>query len=435
MLLNQYDKEFEVVNKNKHVIVISVDAMIESDIGKFAKRKNMKCLLADSAMVRKVHCIYPTYTYPCHATIMTGCYPDKHGIYHNEIFNPYGDRSAWFWFADSIKRPTIIDVAKKYGLTTSTVAFPVQGGNNADYSIAEIWEDDKDKDPSNLFKRANSAKVGHIFEKNKHLLNWQKTPEYDYFASACAMDIIKEFKPNLMFIHFSYLDHQRHNLGASTDKVLHAIDFIDDRVGEIIKAVSDSGYIDNTDFIILGDHGHIDVKSIFNINKLLLDKGLFALDEHGNVKSWRMFAHSVSFSAQIYLNNINVSAAERILDEIREEYPLYIERVLNKFEAKEIYHLAGPFEFVVEPQTHVVIGQGFDCALVEEPKQGGLSSHGFSPEKGPNPPFIIFGRDANNGIVIENAKLVDEAPTILSLFNLEMPDGIDGKPIADLIRK
>lgn len=31
-------------------------------------------------MVRSVRSIYPTVTYPCHTTMMTGNYPDKHGV-------------------------------------------------------------------------------------------------------------------------------------------------------------------------------------------------------------------------------------------------------------------------------------------------------------------------------------------------------------------
>ena len=420
-----------------HVIVISVDAMINSDIAEFMKRRNMSQLLKKASISEEMLAIYPTYTYPCHTTIMTGCYPDKHGIYHNDIFDPRSDYDRWFWYSKDIKCPTLIDIAHEAGLVTGCVTFPVQGSSKADYLIAEIWAPNKDDDPTEVFRMANSEKAEHIFEKNKHLLNWMKTPEFDYFASACACDIIKEAKPNLLFVHFSYLDHQRHRCGVSTDKVLHAIDFIDDRIGEIMEALKDAGIADNTDFVILGDHGHMDVHVVFNINKLLAEKGYINIDENGKVLDYRIMVHSTSFSGHVYLKGISVKEARGVLEELMEKYPMYIERVMTKEEVREIYHLDGPFSLVLEAQRHVVFGAGLSGVLLEKPEPGNykfsVSSHGYAPEKSFSPPFIISGPDASRA-VIESARLVDEAPTIAALFGLSMPVGIDGHVLSEMIR-
>lgn len=424
---------------DKHVIVISVDAMISSDIAVFEKKKNMGALLERSARVDEMHCIYPTYTYPCHTSIMTGCYPNKHGIYHNELFDLSSESAKWFWYAKDIKRPTMIDVARKAGLTTGSVVFPVQGGADGDYVIAEIWAPKQDDDPTSIFKSVNSEKCEHIFERNKHLLNWMKTPEFDYFSSKCACDIIKEYKPNLLFVHLSYLDHQRHRMGVETEKNLHAIDFIDERIGEIMDAVKSAGIEDSTDFVLLGDHGQINVEKVFHINSLLVKKGYIDLDENGKVKDWRMYVHSASFSAHVYTKGISYEEAKAVLMDLREEYPEYIERVMNRFEANEVYHLDGPFDFVLEAQTHAIFGQNLSGDLLDNPKPGdykfSLSTHGYAPEKGPNPPFIISGPDANVNARVREARLVDEASTIMSLLGLEMPEGVDGCVIEELIRR
>ena len=112
------------------VIVISIDAMISDDIKEFEKLPNASKLLSSKkAIAEKIHCIYPTYTYPCHTTIMTGCYPDKHGIYHNDVFDPYSDKDEWFWYSSAIKMPTMIDAARKAGLTTASISWPVMGSS------------------------------------------------------------------------------------------------------------------------------------------------------------------------------------------------------------------------------------------------------------------------------------------------------------------
>lgn len=418
------------------VIVISIDAMIYSDIAEFEKLPNFSLITKHKAIAKNIHCIYPTYTYPCHTTIMTGCYPDKHGIYHNEVFDITNKNNKWFWYRKDIKRKTMLDAAKEKGLTTACVSWPVEGAANADYLIAEIWTEKPDEDPDSIFKAANSPKAEPIYQKNKHLLNWMKTPAFDYFTAAASADIIREANPDLMFIHFSYLDHQRHNNGYETEKNINAIKFIDDRLGEVIEAVKSSETFDDTTFILLGDHGHMNVRKVFNINEVLRQKGYITLNEDGTIKDWKIFVHTVSFSGQVYLNGIKEEDGLKILRKIKEEYPDCIERVMTRFSAKEIYHLDGPFSLVLEAVDNVVFGNDFNGAIEREPEKGNykfsMSSHGFAPEKGANPPFIVAGKRANNK-TIEHARLVDEAPTILSIFSLELDD-IDGEKL-DLIQK
>lgn len=69
---------------NKKTLVISIDALISDDIPLLETLPNLGPIVKGAAQVRDIECIYPTLTYPCHVSIMTGCYPNKHGIVHNE---------------------------------------------------------------------------------------------------------------------------------------------------------------------------------------------------------------------------------------------------------------------------------------------------------------------------------------------------------------
>ena len=419
------------------VIVISIDAMFNKDLVVMRNKKNIGSLLEKSAYVDRVHCVYPTYTYPCHASIMTGCYPMRHGICHNELFQINAVNHDWYWWAKDIKVPTMVDWAKKNGLTTSTVCWPVMGGQNvATYTIAEIWAESKKDDPTQRFDAADSLSVKHIYEKHKHLLNYMKTPEFDNFATNCAVDIIKEFTPDLMFIHLSYVDHQRHKCGIETDKILHAIDFIDEKVGEIINATKKAGSYEDTTFVLLGDHGHMMVDAVFQLNQVLAEKGYIEHDgEH--IIDWRIMAHPSSFSAEIYTKDISFDEAKDVLEEIQREYPEYIERVMTRFEVEELYHLSGSFDFVIEGVNNVIFAPKLIGNLIEKPQDGdyktNISTHGFAPEKGDNPPFVICGDKAKNGVIIKEARLVDEAPTIMSILGIEMKD-VDGRPLKELLK-
>ena len=209
-------------------LVISIDALISADIERLKKLPNLGRIMKQASWAEDILCCYPTLTYPCHVTISTGCWPDRHGICNNEKFQPLSkDRPEWYWFRKDIKTPTLIDYAKAAGLTTAAITWPVMGDCGADYNIAEIWAPHEEDDPTPYFDLADSPKAKEIFERNKHMLRWMKTPQMDEFAAQCAVDIIKEYRPDLMFLHLSYVDHQRHKLGVRSEQLDHAFAFVD----------------------------------------------------------------------------------------------------------------------------------------------------------------------------------------------------------------
>ena len=65
---------------SKHVIVISCDAMVFEDTEILKKIPPLNKVWDKTARVDRVKSVYPTITYPCHTTMQTGVYPDKHGI-------------------------------------------------------------------------------------------------------------------------------------------------------------------------------------------------------------------------------------------------------------------------------------------------------------------------------------------------------------------
>jgi predicted AlkP superfamily pyrophosphatase or phosphodiesterase len=406
------------------VIVVSIDSLITGDIEVLKTLPNSGGLLKRHSVAADVRCSYPTLTYPCHTTILTGCHPDRHGIIHNEVFQINPDTPEWNWHAAAIQEPTLLDSAKSHGLSTASISWPVTGSAAVDYLIAELWAPSPESDPSPFFERANSEAAAHIFNRNKHLLDWMRTPGFDYFTEACTRDIIEEFRPDITLTHFSYLDHQRHQHGVSTEKNRAALAFIDERLGGLLRSCEKAGIADDTTIILLGDHGQIDVREQFNINRVLRDKGYITIGADDRITEYKIFCQSAAFSGHIYTRDISMEAAYWVLTDIRDEYPRYIERVLTAAEAQKEYHLSGPFSFILESQTGVLFGDRFGTSVIEDPKKSGnafvTAAHGHSPWKGPKPPFIICGKKAKTGCTISGARLIDEAPTILDIFGIPM---------------
>lgn len=69
--------------------------------------------------MEKVEPIYPSVTYPSHSTIVTGNYPNKHGVVSNTLLQPGRESPDWHWYRKSIQGTTLYDEAHKANLTTA----------------------------------------------------------------------------------------------------------------------------------------------------------------------------------------------------------------------------------------------------------------------------------------------------------------------------
>ena len=405
--------------------VISIDSIEDSDIPVLLQKKNVQRLLDGYSSYSNLECPYPTYTYPCHATILTGRWPKDHGIYHNEPFDPERTKTRWFWWSRDMKCENAIEVAHNKGLKVASVTWPVTAGAKGDWVIPEIWPA-RGEDPDTVFIPNSSPDVIDIYKRHKETLFNFSNPFYpDVFATLCTIDIIKEKKPDLFFLHLAALDTLRHNKGSEIEKVGEAIDFLDERIGEILDAIEESGTMEDYTFFILGDHGQMNIDKEFGINRVLKDMGYIT-----DNKEWKIMAHPSSFSAEVHIKDICEEEAYKVLKEIQNKYPDAISKLITKKEAESIHHLSGPFSFVVESKGGVIFSSSLSSPIYSTSKA--RSTHGYMPQRGPKPPFIVSGKRGEKNKRYRGGRLVDEIPTILSIFNLKM-EGSEGEVLQGLL--
>ena len=91
------------------VLLISVDALkpeflLEQKRLELELPNLTRCFLQGGAVAKGgVKSVFPTFTYPCHQSIITGPTPAFHGIYNNAIFDPACKHTcAWNWVATQI---------------------------------------------------------------------------------------------------------------------------------------------------------------------------------------------------------------------------------------------------------------------------------------------------------------------------------------------
>jgi len=432
--------------KNKHLIVISVDALVYEDLEYAKTLPHFGKILENGTLIKKVRTIYPSLTHPVHASIITGCPAGVTGIYSNEVFSVTKDKKPWFNFLDQLKCDTILHAAKRAGLTTAVCRWPVTAGKGdiIDYLIPEFFQEylkGFEDDPVGAYKKigAKDNVADIIAEMIKRYGTTNAHPEYDESQMFAAAEIIKKYKPNLTLIHPGYVDNARHRTGLFSDAVNDAISITDKWIGWIIDAVKEAGIEENTDLVVLSDHGHLNICRTACPNVFLKDKGYITTDAEGNITSWKAYVASCGLSAQVYLSD---KADKKLYEEVYDllnqmaSEKLYgFESVFTIDELKD-YGLSGNFSFVLETDGFTSFNEATDGSIIKtidiSDYRLAHSTHGHNPEKGPQPPFMAMGPSFKKGASLETGNILNHAPTFAKVLGVELPDA-KGKAVEEIL--
>lgn len=421
--------------KNKHLIVVSVDALVYEDLEYAKTLPAFGKILKDCALIEKVLTIYPSLTHPVHASIMTGCPAGTTGIVSNTVFRPGDTNPPWYNFLSQVKCETIFHTAHRAGLTTAACRWPVTagGGDVIDYLVPEMLELDikgYEDNPIEAYKRLGSGEnILDILEvalekygcTNEH-------PEYDEFEIYCASEIIKRYKPNVLFTHPGYVDSTRHMTGLFSDQVKKSIKETDKWLLMLLEAIADAGIENETDLVIISDHGHLNISRVVCPNVYLKDAGFIKTDSNGNITEWDAYITGGGLSAQVYLKNCDdkllYDKVYSFLNDMADKKLYGFRKVFTADEVKEKYGFYGEFSFVLETDGYTSFADNWmgDCVSSLD-KDGyflGSSSHGHMPEKGPQPVFIGSGPSFRAGVIVPQGHILNHAPTLAKILGIEL---------------
>ena len=152
----------------------------------------------------------------------------------------------------------------------------------------------------------------------------------------------------------------------------------------------------------------------------------------------KLFAQSNGMSTTVFLRDpTNEQLYRRVQDYLlmlQTEGAYGIEKVHTMEELKEKYGQGGPYSFLVEGDGNTHFSTAWDgAALVQINPDKRKGSHGYMPEKGPQPVFLAHGPSFRENVSIPNAKLVDIAPTLAAALGQQLPN-TDGRCLHELVK-
>ena len=436
----------------KHVILISIDGFHpDMYLDNTWPSANMRYLMKNGTYADHMLSVFPAYTHPSHAAMITGALPARSKITYNQ---PVNDNSGdWNWYYKEIKVPTIFDALNKAGLTSAAVMWPNTVDGPITYNLSEIWDKDHPDDRATPV-RAHALPKGiyEEIERNATGKLDSNSMDDDYYTldentGRMAAYVFKTYKPALMTIHFACVDGTEHEYGRDADSVTMALEANDRAIGDIIQAVKQSKLEDSTAIIVVGDHGFSDIHQAMRPNMLIKSfpvrftaaggscflYPIHHVDQNGHIISEKLYP--IAELVKMVVDSLNSLPKEQ-----RKLFRIINRKKLDKMGADSTAIMAlsatpgTVFSGSLGAGKKVNTGPG---TSIQQSKLEGLivpisgGHHGYDP----NEPLMYTGFIAEGaGIVkhghIRQIRVVDISPLIAKLLGVQfiVPDGklVDG---------
>lgn len=376
--------------------------------------------------------VFPTFTYPCHQSMITGTNPATHKTFNNGIFDPTGEHlGAWHWFANTEVK-TLWEAAKENGYWSASVAFPTSVGAKGDFIAPEFWWDGSALD--SLFIDAVAKPQGIILEMEQEIGQYaggldlsdhgdaQRGKAALWMLRNKIAPVISE-KPFFMSAYFASFDESAHQNGVYSKEAANSLEKIDAMLRELIeeaRRITDDHLI----VCVVSDHGTLDNTHNISPNILLREAGLIEADENGKVISWKAFSQRAGGTAEIRLADPTDAEAaavlKNVMDQLQSDPESGILEVVTGEEARKrggfpeaAYVLVSEKGYEIRDD---VVGEYCRTRLTQK------AQHGYSenfPEMRAS--FMLTGEGISQGH-IKDVRLIDVAPTLAGLMNFTLPD-------------
>ena len=325
--------------------------------------------------------VYQSSTYPGHVTMATGVKPDKHGILHNSFLDR--KRGSFSYSADAswIESEPVWSILERKGLKTATFFWV---GSESD------WNGTKITYPKAPFD-------GKISEKTKtdQILEW--------------IDLEAEKRPRLIMSWWHGTDSVAHKEGALNKKVIDQLKKQDRQLLSLIEEITSRNLWNVVTLIVVSDHGMSDVSNFINLKKVLKDNSIKARVSTGPAVAHIFLDDLTQIDDAIYTFQKNPKLSVWTKNNIPEEY--------------NMNHSQRTGDIIITTDSpNMLVSRGGS-----NPPRG---MHGYNPSVNKEMEGIFFalGNKVKNK-KIEKVHQLDLTPTILNLFNIMVPNYMNGKII------
>jgi alkaline phosphatase D len=329
---------------------------------------------------------YPSLTFPNHLSLVTGLYPEHHGIVANSFYDPARDDTYVYTQSKTNGDGTwyngtpLWSLAEQQGMRAACLFWP---GSEAEIA---------GKRPSYYLKFDNKIDDR---KRVQQVLAWLALPP--------------ELRPHFITLYYANVDHEGHEHGPDSDEVRDAVHHVDEMIGELQDGLEALKL--PVDLVVVADHGMVALQGE------PIDLSTFADLSGVHTEGSLIYAKDEAQAAKIY-EQFRAHPDPRFSVFRRADVPKELHYDSNPREGDPVVVPNGPYSLRTKPMPAGAMG-------------GTLrGSHGFDPVKMPEMKAIFFadGPDIKPGWTLPPFRNVNVYPFMAQLLGLTLPpeERIDG---------
>jgi predicted AlkP superfamily pyrophosphatase or phosphodiesterase len=213
------------------LILISLDGYRADYIDR-GLSPNLAALGADGVHAQALRSAFPTLTFPNHYTIVTGLYPDHHGIVNNRMVDPVSGKR--FVYNDR-----------------STTSDPSWWGGEPLWVSVER----QGKHASTMFWPGSDVAIDGVRPEHWLLFDGKMSPDARVDQALAWLDLPPAQRPDFLTLYFEQVDHAMHEHSPDSKEVDAALRELDTALGRLIDGLKQRGLADSANLVIVSDHG------------------------------------------------------------------------------------------------------------------------------------------------------------------------------------
>ncbi|GGG97887.1 alkaline phosphatase family protein [Silvibacterium dinghuense] len=385
MVTADHGPEAEAQQQKHYVVMVSLDGFRWD----YAKRYGAPHILelakegasAPDGMIPS----YPSLTFPNHYTLVTGLYPEHHGIVANSFYDPARNARYALGKQDAVTDGSwyggvpLWSLAEKQGMRSACFFWP---GSEAEIA---------------------GERPSYYLHFDDHIDEHQRIDQIVQWLQLPA-----EKRPHFLTLYYSDVDHAGHEYGPDSKQVAEAVHRVDELIGELHRKL-DALHLP-IDLIVVSDHGMTRVQG----NWIDLDQyvSLDGFETAGPL----LYAPSEAEANRVYQK---LKAADARFEVYRRaKMPAGLHYDSNAREGDPVIVPKGPY---------LIRAHAPDPGQPVHPPMAG--EHGYDPAQMPEMRAIFFaaGPDIRAGVALKPFENINVYPFVTAILGLENPP-IDGSP-------
>lgn len=212
----------------KHVVFIGADGWGAYSVPKATEIPNIKFLMEHGAYTLHKRSVFPTASAINWASMWNGCPTEIHSITE--------------WNTRKPTTPLPEGVANERGMIPTVFSLLREQCPQAVTAFVGWWDVIPDL--------IDTACINY-----KYMVKGNEATISGAMNKTCEM--IKKYKPAIMFVSLNEPDEVGHQIGHDTPAYYDSLRVIDKNVGKVIQATKEAGIYDETIFILTTDHGGV----------------------------------------------------------------------------------------------------------------------------------------------------------------------------------